>query len=199
MRADGNNSSPLRLIVSGGIGSGKSTVLGMLAARGVVVIEADRIGHQVLQPDGSAFAAVAARWPSVVIEGQIDRSRLAAIVFNDGEALGELEAITHPPIAAEIARMVAEAGEHPVALELPLRSDLAGPGWTRIVVDAPAAVRLRRAVDRGMEEDDAEARIATQPDDVTWRGFADMVIDNTGTLEDLQREVERVWRVLTTA
>ncbi|MCP3993946.1 MAG: dephospho-CoA kinase [bacterium] len=193
MRPDGNDRDPLRLLVSGGIGSGKSTVLEILQGEGVFVIEADRIGHEVLEPGGPAFESVSATWPAVVKNGRIDRGRLAAIVFTDPEALERLEAIAHPHIAAEIERRVAEAHERDIAVELPLRSDLVGSGWTRLVVETPMDLRLRRAVDRGMDESDAEARIEAQPDDVTWRAGADVVVDNTGSLEDLYEEVKRIW------
>ena len=196
MRPDGNDRGPVRLIVSGGIASGKSTVLQLLRAEGVVIIEADRIGHDVLKPGGPAFAAVSERWPAVVREGRIDRGRLAAIVFSDAEALHELEAVSHPHIAAEIARRVADAHDQDIALELPLDSDLAGSGWTRLVVEAPADLRLQRAVDRGMDRSDVAARIGAQPDDVAWRSGADIVIANTGSLDDLHREVKRVWTEL---
>jgi dephospho-CoA kinase len=165
----------------------------MLRDFGAVVIEADRIGHEVLEPGGAASAAVAERWPEVVIDGRIDRGRLASIVFTDVDQLAELEAITHPHIAAEIGRHVAAANGYDVVLELPLASDLAGPGWIRIVVDAPDGMRLKRAVARGMDASDAGSRMAMQPDREEWAGLADVVIDNSGTLEALKLEVRQVW------
>ena len=196
MSPDGNDAAPLRVIVSGGISSGKTTVLRMLKRLGAVVVEADRIGHEVLEPGGGAYAAVAERWPAVMVEGRVDRGRLAAIVFNDPVELAALEAISHPLISAEIKRRVAGAEGRDVALELPLDSDLAGPGWTRIVVDAPAKMRLERAVARGMALNDAASRLAVQPDRATWAQSADIVIDNGGTIEELEREVERIWAEL---
>lgn len=196
MRPDGNDRGPVRLIVSGGIASGKSTVLQLLRAEGAIVIEADRIGHDVLKPGGPAFVAVSERWPAALKEGRIDRGRLAAIVFSDAEALQELEAISHPHIAAEIARQVTDAHDHDIALELPLDSDPVGPGWTRLVVAAPADLRLQRAVDRGMDRSDVASRIGAQPDDAAWRKGADIVIANTGSLDDLHQEVKRVWTAL---
>jgi dephospho-CoA kinase len=186
----------LRLIVSGGISSGKSTVVGLMARLGALVIEADRIGHDVLAPDGAAFGPVASRWPSVVRDGEIDRGLLAAIVFRDTEQLDELEAISHPLIRAEIARRVAAAPHRDIVLELPLASDLVGAGWTRIVVDAPDDLRMRRAVERGMAGDDVAGRMAAQPDRQRWATLADIVIDNSGTREDLEAEVHRVWATL---
>ena len=196
MRPEGNDREPVHLIVSGGIASGKSTVLQILRAEGAVVIEADRIGHDVLKPGGPAFATVSERWPAVVKEGRIDRGRLAAIVFSDAEALQDLEAITHPHIAAEIAKRVADAQDHDIALELPLDSDPVGPGWTRLVVEAPADLRLQRAVDRGMDTSDVASRIGAQPDDAAWRKGADIVIANVGSFDDLHQAVKRAWTEL---
>ena len=196
MRPEGNDREPVHLIVSGGIASGKSTVLQILRAEGAVVIEADRIGHDVLKPGGPAFATVSERGPAVVKEGRIDRGRLAAIVFSDAEALQDLEAITHPHIAAEIAKRVADAQDHDIALELPLDSDPVGPGWTRLVVEAPADLRLQRAVDRGMDTSDVASRIGAQPDDAAWRKGADIVIANVGSFDDLHQAVKRAWTEL---
>ena len=126
---------PNLIVVAGGLGSGKSTVAAMLAAKGATTIEADRIGHEVLEPGGPAFVAVAERWPVVVVDGAIDRQRLAAIVFSDLEQLQELESITHPAIGAEIARRAHAAAGSPVVVELPVPAIVA-PDWTWIVVVA---------------------------------------------------------------
>lgn len=193
MRAEGNAHQPLRLVVSGGIGSGKSTVLGLMKLLGAVVIEADRIGHQVLEPDGPAFAQVAARWPGVVDDGRINRRLLANIVFSDPEQLAELEAMTHPHIAATILRRAQEAGERTVAVELPVAADLLGPGWTKILVAAPEQVRVARAVERGAEVADVMRRTNSQPTDSEWAASADYVLPNTGTLEELEAAVVTLW------
>jgi len=192
MRLEGNDKRGFRLIVGGGIGSGKSTVLRMMEQRGVVVIEADRIGHEILEPDGAAFAAVAARWPEVVVVGRVDRPRLAAIVFADTEQLRALEAISHPLIAAEIGRRVEAAGGDDVALELPLNADVVGSGWLRLAVVAPRNQRLERAIDRGMDGADVSRRIDAQPDREAWIDAADFVIENSGSLLDLEAAVDRV-------
>ncbi|MDX2343220.1 MAG: dephospho-CoA kinase [Acidimicrobiia bacterium] len=196
MRLDGNKQPPLRVIVSGGIGSGKTAVLRILERQGAVVIEADRIGHEVLEPGGAAHDAVAALWPSAMVDGRVDRALLAAIVFTDGEQLALLESITHPAIRDEIAARVVAAGEHDVVLELPFRSELAGPGWARLIVDAPTELRIRRSVARGMAEADAANRLAVQPQREEWLVGAEHVIVNTGTLADLEQAVRNVWREL---
>ncbi len=196
MRLEGNKQPPLRVIVSGGIGSGKTAVLRILKRQGAVVIEADRIGHEVLEPGGAAHDAVAALWPSAMVDGRVDRASLAAIVFTDGEQLALLESITHPAIRDEIAARVVAVGEHDVVLELPFRSELAGPGWTRLIVDAPTELRIRRSVARGMAEADAANRLAVQPQREEWLVGAEHVIVNTGTLADLEQAVRNVWREL---
>lgn len=192
----GNTGRPRRVIVSGGIGSGKTTVMAVLERLGAVVIEADLIGHEILRPDGPAFASVASRWPQVVVEGKIDRGRLASIVFTDPDELQALEAISHPLIAEEITRRVAAAGSRDVVVELPVASDLVGQGWTRIVVDTPADLRIERAVARGMDRTDVAARIASQLRDGEWNERADVVITNEGSVADLESQVLRLWAEL---
>ncbi len=192
----GNTGGPRRVIVSGGIGSGKTTVLGILAQLGAVVIEADRIGHEILAPGGAAFEPVAERWPAVVVDGRIDRGRLAAIVFNDSEELRALERISHPLIAAEIAKRVAEVGDLDVVLGLPVAGGYVGEGWTRIAVTAPQEVRLRRAIARGMDESDVADRMAAQERYSGWLQGGDITIENTGNLAQLEARVKEVWEQL---
>lgn len=194
MRPEANTPNPLRVIVSGGIGSGKSTVVDILRSMDVVVIKADRIGHEVLEPGEPAHEAVGRRWPSVVEEGRINRSLLAMVVFTDAEQLATLEAITHPHIRAEIQSRVAAAGGRDVVVELPLASDLMGPGWIRLVVDAPPETRLQRTVARGMPQDDAANRLRMQPTRDEWIIGADAVIENSGSLTALETAVRDVWQ-----
>jgi len=186
-------SAPIRVVLSGGIGAGKSTVADLLGDRGFVVVAADRLGHEVLAPGGEAFAAVARRWPEVVRDGMIDRARLAGIVFADPAALAELESLTHPAIGRRIAAAVAAAGDRPVAVEVPvISSSLVDPAWTRILVDAPPEVRLARAVARGGDPEDVARRMAVQPEPGRWREWADIVIENTGDLDRLAAAVDDV-------
>lgn len=182
-------------ILSGGLASGKSHVRRLLDDAGMFTVDADRVGHEVLEPDGSAFVAVSARWPHVVSEGRIDRARLAAIVFTDQDELGELESITHPLIFDTIrARM--EGYEGVVIVEMPLRGNGLGDGWSRIVVDSRDEVRLARAVARGMGEADARARMEAQPSRGEWLAEADLVVPNHGSVEDLEDTVSRLVAVL---
>ena len=184
-----------RLLLCGGIGSGKSEVAGMLARRGITVIHADGIGHAVLEPEGEAFRDVAERWPPTVVDGHIDRGRLASVVFGDPTELRMLESITHPHIRARIERILegVEPGA-PVVVELPLLADLLGPGWARAVVDAPDHVRLERLRARGMDDAGIKARMAAQPGREAWLAAADVVVDNRGTPAELEREVDRLVR-----
>lgn len=170
--------SGVRIIVGGGIGAGKSTVLGMLADEGFFVIEADRIGHQILDLETSAGQAIARRWPSVVVDGELSRPRIAEIVFADGSELAVLESITHPAIRTEIERVVDALGGTPIALEVPVMG-MMGDGWIRVAVVAPPEIRVERAVERGGDEADVRARMAAQPTDEEWAAWADHVLDNS--------------------
>lgn len=187
---------PVRLVIGGGIGSGKSLVSRMLAELGAQVIEADRVGHRVLERGGAAFAAVAARWPSAVVDGRLDRSRLAAIVFDSPAELNALEQLTHPAIKAEIGA-IAAAANGPVAVEIPVIADLVEGTWLRVFVDAPDVARFARAVDRGSERHDVERRMAAQPSRAEWIRWADRVIPNDGDIPALRERVEEMWNELT--
>lgn len=183
---------PPRVVVTGAIGSGKSLVCSLLSEWGVTVIDADRLGHAVLEPGGEAFPQVAARWPAVVVEGRIDRKRLAGIVFSDPLQLSELMAITHPHIRA---RMMAEVGrrpDSPVVVEISAPSEQVMPDWPVVVVDAePQAVHGRLSA-RGMDEDDIQRRVASQRSRSEWLALADQVVRNHSDLPALAREVRRV-------
>lgn len=186
----------IKVLLAGGIGSGKSTAAGFLAALGAHVISADEAGHRVLEPGGSAFEAVAARWPEAVAGGTIDRSALAGIVFADPRALSELEAATHPAIR-ELIRAEIAAVEGPlVVVEVPLLGEFMGEGWRRVVVDAPDEVRAGRLIARGMDPDDAVRRMAAQPTRSQWIEAADYVIDNGRDLAHLEAECRRIWALL---
>ena len=192
----GEPGKPLRIVVFGGIGSGKSTFAALLAELGAVVVEADRVGHEILEPGGAAHQAVAASWPGVVVHGEIDRGRLASIVFADPVELEKLEAISHPLIGSEIQTRAADAGDRPVVVELPLMGRMLGDEWTWVLVDAPAEIRLERAVARGGGRADVRARMAAQPDEDEWHEQADWTIPNTGSIEDLKQAAAELWAQL---
>lgn len=184
-----------RMTISGGIGAGKSSVSALLADRGVLVIDADLIGHDVIASDGPAFEAVADRWPEVVVDGEIDRRALGRIVFSDPSQLEELESKTHPAIAGRIAAIVA-GHEGPVAVELPILRSILGDGWFRVIVDVSDDVRRERLAERSLDDLEIAARIAAQPTREAWLATADYVLDNSGTPEELEAEVERLWEMM---
>lgn len=189
----------VRVLVIGGIGSGKSTVAGVFGDLGAVVIEADAVGHEILEPSGGAYDDVAAHWPQVVTAGHIDRSALAAIVFSDVAHLRVLESITHPRIRDVILARVAAVAPDPVVVELPLATGMFDETWVRVVVEADEAIRIDRVVGRGSDEEDVRARIAAQPDREEWLATADYVIANNGTVRDLESDARHVWeRILAT-
>lgn len=175
-------------MVGGGIGAGKGLVARLFAELGFTVISADLVGHAVLEPGGVAFDDVAHRWPSVIVDGRIDRSLLAAVVFADVDELEVLEAITHPVIISAIGEQVLGA-PGPVVVEVPVPLPL-GDGWHRVYVDADEELRVERAVARGGEPVDIRRRVAAQADRATWLDWADQVIVNEGTLEDLGEQVD---------
>lgn len=186
--------------LTGGIGSGKSTVAAMLAERGAVVVDADRLAREAVAPGTPALRAVVDRFgPAVVAgDGSLDRQALAGVVFDDAGALADLNAIVHPPVRAAIAERLAElaATDAVVVLEIPLLVE-SGRSYGEsaiIVVDCPEEVAVRRLVeDRGMDEADARRRMAAQVPRRQRLAAADVVIDNAGALDDLRRQVEAVW------
>ena len=185
--------------LTGGIGSGKSTVSSLLAERGAVVIDADAITREVQQPGGPVLAAMVDRFGARILGagGALDRQAVADIVFHDPEALSDLNAIVHPAVGAEIVRRLAEAAETDdvVVLDVPLlvesgRDDMAA----LVVVDVDPEIAVRRLVEqRGMREDDARARMARQVSREERLARADLVIDNSGTLAELEEAVAAAW------
>jgi dephospho-CoA kinase len=173
----------------------------MLADRGAVVVDADRLAREAVAAGTAGFRAVVERFgPAVVAaDGSLDRSALAGVVFSDPAALADLNAIVHPPVRAAIAERVAElAGtDAVVVLEIPLLIE-SGRSYGQsavIVVDCPEDVALRRLVDgRGMDEADARRRMAAQVPRGRRLAAADHVIDNSGPLPALAPQVEELWR-----
>lgn len=188
--------------LTGGIGSGKSTVSGLLAERGAVVIDADAIVREVQAPGTPVLAAIVERFGPAVLgpDGALDRQALADRVFTDDEALAALNAIVHPAVGAEIARRLEEAAgtDAVVVLDVPLlvesgRDDMAA----LLVVDVDPDVAVARVVEqRGMREDDVRARIARQASREERRARATHVIDNSGSRADLEARVDEVWQDL---
>lgn len=189
--------------LTGGIGSGKSTVARLLEERGAVVIDADQLAREAVEPGTPGHdAVVRAFGPAIVAaNGELDRAALAADVFADPERRAALETIVHP----EVARLFAKRLERfrdtdrvvvyvtPLLAELGLR-----PAFDRvIVVTTEQDERVRRVVrDRGLSESDVRARMAAQTDDAERSAIADVLLDNDGTLSDLEGQVDHLWSEL---
>ena len=187
--------------LTGGIGAGKSTVAAGLESRGAVIIDADRIAREVVQPGTPALGALAERFgPGIVAaDGSLDRAALAALVFRDPAARADLEAVTHPAIQQEMARQTATWAESDrvVILDIPLLKERRPPMVGVIVVDVPEEVAVERLVaQRGFDADDARRRIAAQINRDDRRALADVVVDNSGDRAQLEKELDRVWHWL---
>jgi dephospho-CoA kinase len=194
-----------RLGLTGGLGSGKSAVAALLARHGAVIVDYDQLSREIVEPGTLALAAIAERFGDEVIapDGTLDRPALAAVVFSDDSARADLEAITHPAIfdlamarEAEAADDAVVVHDHPLLVEtgIAARCDLV------VVVDAPEDVQVERAVKlRGMTEADARARIAAQASREERRAAADVVIDNSGAIEDLEVAVDALWAQINNA
>jgi dephospho-CoA kinase len=189
----------LRVGLTGGIGSGKSAVSELLAAHGAVVIDYDVLAREAVEPGSPGLQAIAERFGSEVIapDGTLDRPTLAAIVFADPEALTALNGITHPAIWQLAAAREAEAGPDAIVVhDNPLLVEMGAAQHCDVVVvvDVPEDVQIARLVrSRGMPESDARARIATQASRQQRTGAADLVIDNTGSLDELALIVGGTW------
>lgn len=185
--------------LTGGIGSGKSTVATLLAEKGAVIIDADAITKELQQPGTEVFEAIVARFgPDVVTsDGSLDRPALAAVVFNDEQAKKDLEAIVHPAVGAEMVKRMQDLAEtdQVVIYDVPLLVEARRSGYGAVVVvDVDPEIAVRRLVEqRGMHEQDARARIANQASRAERTAVADRVIDNSGSLDDLRRQVDEVW------
>lgn len=186
--------------LTGGIGSGKSTVSAGFAHRGAVVVDADAIVKELQRSGTPVFEAMVERFGASIVgsDGELDRAAVAAIVFNDKDALADLGAIVHPSVQAEIFRRVEEQREldNVVILDVPL---LVESGWKdlegTIVVDLDLDVAVDRLVRfRGFDEADARARIANQVSREQRVGAGSFVIDNGGSMIDLEHEIDRAWK-----
>lgn len=166
------------ILLGGGIGAGKSRVASVFAQRGFEVIEADKVGHDVLRTNTDAVAAVAAAWPETVDGGEVDRAALARIVFAEPDALATLESITHPVISELLLERIETATE-PVLIEVPLMKVLTEGLHMRLAVVADSQTREDRAVVRGSDRDDVRRRMDHQPSDAEWIAWADRSIDNS--------------------
>ena len=189
--------------LTGGIGAGKSSVAGLLAARGAVVLDADQVARDVVEPDQPAFAALVERFGPEIVgpDGRLDRPKLAEIAFAASDGTADLNAIVHPAVGREfLARMQAAPADAIVVCDVPLlvESETArSRGYEYvIVVEAPIDTRLDRLEERGVPRDDALARIAQQATDEERRAIATHVVDNSGDRAALEAQVDAIWKDL---
>ncbi|MCD2197715.1 dephospho-CoA kinase [Actinomycetospora endophytica] len=189
----------LRVGLTGGIGAGKSTVAAELSALGAVVVDADRIAREVVEPGTDGLAAVVDAFGEDVLddEGRLDRPALGRVVFADDTARERLNGILHPRIGARTAELVAGAPDDAVVVhDVPLLVENGmGPAFSLvIVVDAPEDVRVARLAEtRDMPEEDARARIRAQATEEARRAAADVWIDNVGDVSEVGEVVRALW------
>ena len=190
--------------LGGGIGAGKSTVSAAFARRGVVIVDADLIARQVVEPGTPALAALVEQFGSSILrtDGSLDRAGLAGIAFRDAASVAALNAITHPAIGAEINRQIMEHAntDRVVILDAALLFDRSRDGLVgAIVVDVDPEVAVDRLVRyRNFDPDDARRRIAAQMTREDRIALADRVIDNSTTVGDLEAQVDVVWEWIKT-
>ena len=189
----------VRVGLTGGIGAGKSTVAARFADLGAVVLDADRVAREVVEPGTPGLAALVDAFGDEVVaaDGSLDRPALGSLVFGDDEARARLNGIVHPLVAARTAEFLAGLPDDAVWVhDVPLlvENGLAPAYGLVVVVDAPVEVRVGRLVSRGMSEDDARARIRAQATEAQRRAVADVWIDNSGPLEQTRAAVDACWR-----
>ncbi|MFJ8663031.1 dephospho-CoA kinase [Streptomyces sp. NPDC093795] len=189
----------LKVGLTGGIGAGKSEVSRLLVSYGAVLIDADRIAREVVEPGTPGLAAVVEAFGDGVLtaEGTLDRPKLGSIVFADADRLAALNAIVHPLVGARSAELESRAGTGDVVVhDVPLLTEngLAPLYDLVVVVDASPETQLDRLVRfRGMAESEATARMAAQATRAQRLAVADLVIDNDGPLDALEPQVRKVW------
>jgi dephospho-CoA kinase len=189
----------MRVGLTGGVASGKSTVAAILESLGAVVIDSDQLAREVVEPGTPGLAAVLAEFGDGVTTdgGRLDRPALGAVVFADQDARRRLEEILHPLIRARSAEIEAQAPAGALVVhDIPLlvESGQVGVFDAVIVVDVPVETQVQRMVsDRGMSREEAEARVAAQAGREERLAVATHVIDNTGTREDLRERVTEVF------
>jgi len=183
--------------LTGGIGAGKTTVAELFAAHGAFVVDADDLARQSLSPGSPLIAEVAQRFgAAVVVDGEVDRQALADIVFNDEQALRDLEAMIHPDVARRLQAIHAQLnGEQILIYAIPLLTELGlKDNFTAVVVvTCDLDLRKARLLERGMSQADIDARIAAQATDEQRNADATFLIDNSGDLAALEQQVTDVW------
>lgn len=190
---------PVQIGLTGGIGSGKTSVARRLAELGALVVDADALAREVVEPGSAGLAAVVAEFGPEVLgaDGGLDRPALAARVFGDEAALGRLNAIVHPLVRRRAAELVAAAPAGTVVVQdvpLLVETGQAGGFDLVLVVQAPAELRVERlGRDRGMRAEQARARMSAQASDADREAVADVVLVNDGDLATLHAAVDQLW------
>lgn len=190
-----------RIGLTGGIGSGKSTVAAMLSEHGAVIIDADRISRELVEPGMPALAELVEAFGPVILreDGTLDRGGLAALAFADKSATQKLNMIMHPRISAVSRDLIAAAGPEAVVIyDMPLLVETKQSDAVDhvIVVDVPVDVQRERAIARGMDPADVDRRIEAQATREDRLAVADSVIDNSGDLVATKEQVEALWQQL---
>jgi dephospho-CoA kinase len=190
----------LRVALTGGIGSGKSSAAEIFAALGAVVVDSDEIARKVLDRESVGFGEVVAAFgDQILAAGEIDRKKLGQLVFSDAIARKKLEQITHPLIRKEFERIIKNVPENSIIInQIPL---LAESKYDYkfdyvIAISAPIEVRKNRLIQRGMKSYEIEQRLAAQASDADRAKISNEVIENAGDLSQLTTNVEKVWRKL---
>ena len=192
----------LRLGLTGGIGAGKSTVAALLADHGAVIIDADAIAREIVQPGTPALVELVDAFGVGILrdDGSLNRGELARLAFADPDAAARLNGIMHPAIRAESERRIADAaarGASVVVYDMPLLVETGQQDHfdVVVVVDVPEEMQVERAVTlRGLDEDDVRRRMQVQASREQRRAAADVVIDNSGDREATARQVEALWQ-----
>lgn len=189
--------------LTGGIGSGKSSVSSRLVAKGALLIDADAIVRELQEPGAAVFEAMVERFGNDIVgaDGQLDRQAVASIVFSDKQALEDLNNIVHPAVGAEMASRIeaAKGTDTIVVMDIPLLTEKRPDMSYVIVVDTPVEVAIARLVEhRGFAEADARARIENQISRQERLAIADFVVNNSNGVAELDAEVDRLWAWLET-
>jgi len=191
----------MKVGLTGGIGAGKSTVADLFSKRGAVVIRSDELARQVIEPQTPGFKQVTSRFGNEIVndEGNIDRAKLAQVVFNDDVALKDLENIVHPLVRERTNQLMSEqTSETIIVNEIPLllEKKMESLFDFLVIVISSEKNRLERLSQKGVSEDQAKARMAKQVNDQDRKAAADFLIVNDGNLDQLEADVQKIWQTL---
>lgn len=183
--------------LTGGIGSGKSTVAEIFEELGALVIDSDQLSREVIERGTPGFDQVVARFGDAILkEGEIDRGALGAVVFADEVARRELESIIHPLVRERAEKIASRAGENRIVInQIPLLFETQGASRFQLVITVAASEELRRERlrERGLKDYEISKRIAAQATDEERASISHLIIKNNGTLDELTRTVEEIW------